>query len=138
MVLAFALAAALAAPFPLPAVDGKALAVKPGQKSFRLPTRFERAKAFYEEQFKGEAQVTLRLEGSVGARRLVLATKRKGDDWKSAKVIEGELETVVEVVPVVRLAEESIEGRGKPLVEFVFGRSGEVQKSLESIDHLKK
>jgi hypothetical protein len=132
------LAAVLAAPFPLPAVDGKPLAVQDRQKTFRLPTRFEKVKAFYEAQFKGVAEVKLRFEGAPGARKLKLSTQRKGDGWTRATVTESQMETVVEVVPVLRLSEEKIEGRGKPLVEFVFGRSGEVQKSLDSIDHTTK
>ena len=40
----------IAAPFPLPAIDGKALAVTDGQKVFRLPMRFEKVKSFYAEQ----------------------------------------------------------------------------------------
>ena len=129
------LAAVLAAPFPLPAVDGKALALKEGQKTFRLPTRFDKVRAFYEEQFKGVAEVTVRLEGTPGACKLQLATRRKADGWTRATVRESEMETVIDVVPVLRLAEENIEGHGKPLVEFVFGRSAEVQKALDSIDH---
>jgi hypothetical protein len=136
--IALILAAVLAAPFPLPAVDGKPLAVKEGQRSFRLPTRFEKVKAFYREQFQGVAEVSVRLEGAPGARTLKLATRRKGDGWTRATVTESPMETVVEVVPVLRLADENIEGRGTPLVEFVFGRSAEVQKSLDSIDHSTK
>lgn len=131
-------AIALAAPFPLPAVDGKSLAVKEGQKTFRLPTRFEKVRAFYAAQFSAVPEVTSKLEGAPGARRLTLVSKRKGDGWTRATVTEAEMETVVEVVPVLRLADEQIEGQGKPLVEFVFGRSGEVDKSLESIDHLQR
>jgi hypothetical protein len=132
------LAAALAAPFPLPAVDGKPLSVKEGQKSFRLPTRFDKVKAFYQEQFKDPAEVTVRTEGGPGARKLKLVTHRKGDGWVRATVSEAEMETVIDVVPVIRLADEKIEGHGKPLVEFVFGRSAEVQKSLDSIDHAER
>ena len=132
------LAAALAAPFPLPAVDGKPVAVKDGQKSFRLPSRFDKVRAFYAEQFKGEAEVSAKVEGAPGARKLLLSTHRKGDGWVRATVSEAEMETVIDVVPVVRLDDEKIEGRGKPLVEFVFGRSAEVKKSLDSIDHTER
>ncbi len=132
--LPLVLAAVLSAPFPLPAVDGKALAIKEGQKTFRLPTRFDKVRAFYDQQFKGVAEVSARVEGSAGARKLKLFSKRKGDGWARATVTESEMETVIEVVPVLRLADEQIEARGKPLVEFVFGRSPEVQKSLQSIE----
>lgn len=129
--LALILATALAAPFPLPAIDGKALAVKEGQKTFRLPTRFEKVRAFYEKELKGP--VLYDLAGWPGQRKLTIHNRGKGDSWARAIITEGELETVIEVVPVLRLAEEQIEGQGKPLVEFVFGRSPEVQKSLDSL-----
>lgn len=35
-----------AGPFPLPSIDGKALAVTDKQTTFRLPMRFEKARAF--------------------------------------------------------------------------------------------
>jgi hypothetical protein len=47
MVPALLAIALTAAPFPLPAVDGKPLAVTEGQKSFRLPMRFEKVRASY-------------------------------------------------------------------------------------------
>ena len=123
-----------AAPFPLPAVDGKPLAVADGQKTFRLPMRFERVRAFYQEQFKDEKGVTLRVTGTPGARALELRTRRSCDAWSSASVKEGELETVVELKPVVQLGPENISGRGPP-VQFILTRSPEVKKSVEAIDH---
>jgi hypothetical protein len=136
----FSLALALAvtvAPFPLPTIDHKPLAVSDGQKVFRLPMRFEKVKAFYEERFGGgkEPGVTLTASGAPGERLLKLASKRAGDTWTRALVKEGEGETVVEVTPVIRMAGDTIEGNGKPLVEFIFGRSPQVKSSLESIDH---
>lgn len=136
--LALLAALLLQAPFPLPAVDGKPLAVSPGQRSFRLPMRFERVRAFYDTELAGQPDVTVRLEGTPGRRRLVLTSKRKGDSWTRAVAKEGELETVVDVVPVLRLEEEQVQGSAKPLVEFVLGRSPEVQKALQSIDHTGK
>lgn len=136
--LALLAALVLQAPFPLPAVDGKPLAVSPGQRSFRLPLRFERVRAFYDAELAGQPDVTVRLEGTPGRRRLVLTSKRKGDSWTRAVAKEGELETVVDVVPVLRLEEEQVQGSAKPLVEFVLGRSPEVQKALQSIDHTGK
>lgn len=128
-------ALAVAASFPLPSLDGKALATVPDQKVFRLPSRFERIRDFYTQEFKGQADVTLKAEGTAGQRALVITSRRKGDTWKKATVKEGALETVVEVVPVIRLADETIDGSGKPLVELILMRSPEVQKALETIDH---
>ena len=123
-----------AAPFPLPAVDGKPLAVTEGQKAFRLPMRFEKVKAFYEERFKDLKGVTVRSSGTAGARSLALETSRTSDAWKSATVKEGELETVVELKPVLQMTGEQIDGKGPP-VEFILTRSPEVQRSIDSIDH---
>jgi hypothetical protein len=129
------LALALAAtPFPLPAIDGKPLAITEGQKSFRLPMRFEKVKAFYEEQFKDQKGVTVRVSGTTGTRLLALESSRATDNWKSAKVKEGELETVVELKEVMRLAGDVIEGKAPP-VQFILTRSAEVEKSLQTIDH---
>jgi len=134
--LALALAVTVA-PFPLPTIDQKPLAVTDAQKVFRLPMRFEKVKAFYEERFGGgkEPGVTLTASGAAGERLLKLVSKRQGDTWTRAQVKEGEGETVVEVTPVIRMAGDTIEGNGKPLVEFIFGRSPQVKSSLESIDH---
>ena len=129
--LALALAAA---PFPLPAIDGKPLAVTEGQKSFRLPMRFERVRAFYEERFKDQAGVTVRVSGTAGGRSLALATTRTTDAWTSATVKEGETETVVDLKAVMQMKGDTIAGKGPP-VEFIITRSTEVQKSLGTIDH---
>ncbi len=123
-----------AAPFPLPAIDGKPLAVTVGQTSFRLPMRFERVRAFYEEHFKDTPEVTVRFSGTPGSRQLLLASARAADGWKSARVKEGQTETVVELKAVLQMAGETIAGKGPP-VEFILTRSVEVQQSLKSIDH---
>lgn len=123
-----------AAPFPLPAVDGKPLAVTDGQKSFRLPMRFDKVRAFYEERFKGAPGVTVRITGTPGSRALALVTKRTTDAWTQATVKEGDFETVVELKQVMVMGGEDIAGKGPP-VEFIFTRSPEVQKSLQTIDH---
>src|SRR3954469_17117224 len=110
------LAVTLAAdPFPLPTIGGKAPAVTSGQKIFRLPMRFERAKAFYEEQFKEVAAVTLRPGGTAGARTLALSTSTPGSEWKSATIREGEVETVVEVKWVLVLGVENVSGKAPPV-----------------------
>ena len=124
-----------ATPFPLPVVGGKPLAVVEGQKTFRLPMRFEKVKAFYEEQFKDAKGVTVRVTGTAGSRELALSTSRMSDDWKSAQVKEGELETVVELKPVIRIpGGDPIEGKAPP-VQFILTRSLEVDRSLQTIDH---
>lgn len=123
-----------AAPFPLPGVDGKPLAVTEGQKTFRLPTRFDRVKAFYEERFKGVDGVTVRVSGTTGSRLLSLATSRTADAWKSATVREGETETVVELRAVMVMGPVDVAGKGPP-VEFILTRSADVKGAIDSIDH---
>lgn len=132
------LALTLAAPFPLPAIDGKPLAVAKDQKVFRVPLGFERVKAFYTEQLGKQAEVTLRESSASGTKTLTISTTSKGESWKRAVIRQGESETVIEITPVLRLEEEQISGNGKPLVEFVFGRSPEVDKAVKSIDHTEQ
>lgn len=137
LVLPLALALTLAAPFPLPSIDNKPVSVSDKQKSFRLPMRFEKVRAFYEERFGPgkDAEVKLKVSGAPGQRVLAIENTRKIDSWKRAVVKEGEVETTVDVTPVMRLAEEKIDGTGKPLVEFVIGRSGDVDRAVQGIDH---
>lgn len=132
--IGLALSLVLAASFPLPAIDGKPLAVSEGQKVFRLPMRFEKVKKFYAEQLGKLPEVSLAESSSGGKRVLTLTTRAKTESWVKAIVREGEVDTVVEVTPVLRLEEEQISGNGRPLVEFVFGRSADVKKALETID----
>lgn len=132
--LVVALTLLVAAPFPLPSVDQKAVVAAPEQKVFRLPSRFEKVRDFYLAQFKDQAEVTVKPQTIAGKRSLVLTSKRAGDSWRRAVVTEGSMETVVEVTPVLRLESERVSGNGKPLVEMVLPRSPEVQKALESID----
>jgi hypothetical protein len=137
MLLALATAVVLSASFPLPSVDGKPLAVTGAQKTFRYPLRFEKVRAFYEERYgRGQvATVKWAITGVPGERVLTLTNADKKDTWRKAIIREGDGETVIDVTPVLRLAEETIEGNGKPLVEFVFGRSAEVDKAVQGIDH---
>ena len=120
--------------FPLPTIDGKPLAVTEGQKVFRLPMRYEKVKAFYEERFAADAKHPLKPSGD----SFTLTSKDLGDRWKKAVVKKGELETVVELTPVLSMTEESVDGRGKPLVEFVIGRNKNVEAAIDSIDHLER
>jgi hypothetical protein len=117
------LALTLAAPFPLPAIDGKPLAVVKDQKVFRVPLGFERVKAFYTEQLGKQAEVTLRESSASGTKTLTISTTSKGESWKRAVIRQGESETVIEITPVLRLEEEQISGNGKPLVEGRQGRA---------------
>jgi hypothetical protein len=124
-----------AGPFPLPTVDGKQIAVTEKQKTFRFPMRFEKLRAFYDEQFGKEKDVTMRVTGTSGQRVLALSTKRRGDRWTKATVKEGEVETIVDVTPVVEVPVTDVQGTGQPLVQFVFERSKEVDKAVQGIDH---
>ncbi|MFT3841822.1 MAG: hypothetical protein QM723_32830 [Myxococcaceae bacterium] len=133
--LGLVLAASLASSFPLPSVDGKPLAVTEQQKSFRLPMRFEKVRAFYEEQFKGDAQVSVRVEGVAGERKLAIVNKSHKDSWTKASVSEKATETVVDVTPVMIVDVIDVQGQAGPLVVFVLNRSPEVKKALDSIDH---
>ncbi|MEW5739302.1 MAG: hypothetical protein AB1938_10275 [Myxococcota bacterium] len=137
MVPSLALALWLAAPFPLPSVDGKPLAVTEAQKTFRYPLRFEKIRAFYEERFgKGQVPtVKWQVSGVPGERVLTLINTDKKDTWKKAIVREKDGETIIDVTPVLRLGEEEIVGNGRPLVEFVFGRSPDVDRAVQGIDH---
>lgn len=132
---AIVLSVMLAASFPLPAIDGKPLAVQREQTTFRLPMGFERVKKFYAEQFAGNESVQLRESRVEGRRVLTLAVKSKGESWQRAVVRDNETETVIVVTPVMRFDEQQISGNATPLVQFVFGRSPEIQKAVESIDH---
>lgn len=127
----------LAAPFPLPAIDGKAPAVTEKQKTFRLPMRFEKVKAFYAEQLKA-ADVTQREAVVEGRRVLTITTKATTESWTKAVIREGEVDTSVDVTPVMRLSEESISGNARPLVQFVFGRSPDVDQAVKAIDHTEQ
>lgn len=133
--LSLLVAAVLCSSFPLPSVDGKAPAVAEGQTTFRIPMRFEKAKAFYVAQLGGQQRVTLREKSDGNRRVIVLTTTQEGATWAKAIVREGEVDTTIEVTPVIRLADEQIEGQAKPLVQFLFGRSPEVEKALNTIDH---
>jgi hypothetical protein len=134
--IALLLSLTLAAPFPLPTVDGKAPAVMKDQKVFKLPVGFARVKAFYSDQLGKTEGVKIVETQKDGRRLLTITTASKSESWTRAVVHEGEVETVIEVTPVMRFKDEEITGNGKPLVEFVFGRSPEVDKAVNSIDHL--
>jgi hypothetical protein len=123
-------------PFPLPAIDGKAVAVTSQQKHFRLPIRFDRVRAFYETHFSGEEGVGIaqRISGPAGQRVLTLISKRPGEWWAKALVREKNFETLVEVVPILRADATSIEGNAKPLVQFIIGRSPEVKRAIDSLE----
>lgn len=125
----------LASSFPLPTLDGKPLAVTEHQTSFRLPQRFDKVRTFYVEQFKTRPAVSFRVTGTPGQRVLTLTNHDKADTWRTATLRERETETVVDVVPVLRMEQTAIEGNGRPLVEFIIGRSPDVEKAVQGIDH---
>ncbi len=136
--ISLVLSLTLSASFPLPAIDGKPLAVSEGQKVFRLPMRFEKVKKFYAEQLGATPEVTVVEKSVAGKRVLTLTTKAKGESWTKAIVREAEVETVVEVTAVIRLADVNISGSGRPLVEFIIGRSADVEKAVKTIDHAEQ
>src|SRR5690242_20358256 len=115
-------------PFPLPLVGGKPVAASPGQKSFRLPLGYARVMAFYREQFRGVAGVTLAERAPGGTldgapRELTIRSLRKTDAWASAVVREAEGGSIVDVTPVLRADAQDVKGAARPLVQFVIGRS---------------
>src|SRR5436190_20032115 len=117
-------------PFPLPLVGGKPISVAPGQKTFRLPLGYARVTAFYRDQRRGAAGVTLAERTPAGApRELTIRSLRKTDAWASAVVREGEGETTVEVTPILRADAQAVKGTASPLVQFVIGRSDEARKA---------
>lgn len=133
MLTLLATALLTAGPFPLPSIDGKPLATTPEQKRFRLPMRFEKVRAFYESQFTAQEEGLTRSLKTVPVRTLTFTSKRAGDTWTRATITEGETETVVVVTPVLRLDDQLVEGNGKPLVQFVIGRSGDVDRAVQAI-----
>ncbi|MBL8955285.1 MAG: hypothetical protein JNK82_31215, partial [Myxococcaceae bacterium] len=95
--------------------------------------------AFYDEQLGREKDVTVKSGGTAGARTLTITSRRKGDLWTKAVVKEGELETVVDVTRVLVGDAVDVSGTGTPLVQFVLGRSREVEKAVEQAnDPLKR
>jgi hypothetical protein len=126
-------------PFPLPLIGGKPIAITPGQKSFHLPLGYARVAAFYREQFRGVAGVTLAERSPDGApRELVVRSLRKTDTWAKAVVHEAEGGTTVDVTPVLRADVQDVKGAARPLVQLVIGRSEEARKAAEAIDHLER
>jgi hypothetical protein len=135
LLLAFSAVAQSPAPFPLPSPDGKALAATAGQHTFRVPYRFARVEQFYRERFTRESKVTLTPSLADGRHLLTLKSSRSGDAWAKAVIKEGEVDTTVEVTPVLRAGEERVEGNGRPLVELVLTRSKDFDQMVNSIDH---
>ncbi len=129
----FAVLSADPTPFPLPAVDGKPLAVTADQTRFQVPLRFERLRDFYAKQFSTASEVTRTTSEGQGGRVLTLVSHRTHDGWKKAVIRENAFGTEVELVPVIRLSEQAVTGNAKPLVEFVIGRSADVDRAVDHI-----
>lgn len=121
--------------FPLPAVDGKPLAISDGQRSFVLPIRFERAHLFYKQLLGQEKGVTTKVAGSPGARTLTLVSRRSGDSWSRAVVHEQEMTTRVEVSFVIKVDPEKVVGNASPQVTFVIGRDPAAARAAAEIEH---
>ncbi len=132
MLLVLALAAE---PLPLPSVDGKPLAVAPGQTAFLVPLRFEKVRAFYATEVNGP-KVSASVKRENGAWVMTLMSKRSKDAWKKAVIRETRRGTEVVVTPVLRIEEQQVEGTGKPAVELILGRSRDVDRAVEKIGDL--
>lgn len=125
-------------PLPLPSLDRKPLAAgAEGQKSFRVPMRFAAVEKFYREQLGKMDGITLKRSEAGGKKLLTLTSKRKDDTWAKATVKEGEVDTLVEVIPIARFDAAKVEGRGRPLVEIMISRSEEAAKDAAGIDHME-
>ena len=123
-------------PLPLPLVGDKALAVTPGQRSVRAPLRFAKVEAFYRSEFRETAGVELRSSLRGGRRVLTVLSLRTGDAWAKAVVHEGDVDTLIEVTPVLRMDAQQVDGHAMPVVLFI-ARSREVERALDSIEHLE-
>lgn len=127
--------ALLLSAFPIPTIDGKPPASAPEQTTWSIPMRFEKAKKFYVDEFKANADVKVAERVREGRRELVITTKSPKETWTRGVVTEREVDVSIEVTRVMRLNDEEVTGTARPLVEFVFTRSPEVDKAVKSIDH---
>ncbi|MCA2980780.1 MAG: hypothetical protein INH37_21135 [Myxococcaceae bacterium] len=59
-------------------------------------------------------------------------SSRASDTWRKAVVRERPAGTDVEVTPLIRVEETAVEGNGRPLVQFVLGRSAEVDRAVDA------
>ncbi len=125
----------LLAAFPIPSIDGKPVSASAEQTQWTLPMRFEKAKKFYVERFTGDANTRLEERTVDGRRQLVITTRTKTETWTKAVITEREVDLRIDVTRVMRLGDEAISGTARPLVEFVFTRSPDVKKAIDSIDH---
>ena len=97
MTLTLVLCVTLAAPFPLPTVDGKPPAVAKDQKIFKLPVGFARVKSFYAEQLGKTEGVKIVETLKDGHKLLTITTASKNESWTRALVREGDVETTIEI-----------------------------------------
>jgi alpha-D-ribose 1-methylphosphonate 5-triphosphate synthase subunit PhnH len=124
-------------PFPLPTIDGKQISVMPGQRRFRLPMRFATARAFFDAQLL-KTKAKRQTLSVAGRSKIEFTCTEPSPVWLKATLTEGDVDTLLEIVPVLRTEAMVVEGTGKPLVQFVLGRSSEVEKSLEQTDPLER
>jgi hypothetical protein len=122
-------------PFPLPTVNGKPVARVEGQRKFRVPIRFEAARAFYQSNLKTAKQ---RLVLLAGRRKLELTCTEPSPQWTRAVISEGDIDTVIEVTPVIQLDVLPVGAQGRPSVDLILPRSPEVEKSLKETDPLER
>ena len=100
-------------PFPL-------LQDKPGQShdlkatTFRVPHELGYLEKFYREQFKGEAQVTFLKKETDKGTELTITSKRPGEGWVKAVLLDEGVTTRITVFPLVVMSAESVNGKERP------------------------
>ncbi len=123
------------AAFPVPAEKGMRLDAKATQ--FRVPFGMARVERFYRDQFRNRKGVTFVKTDEGERSSLTIRNERKGDDWAKAVVTTDGTRCTIAVTPITRFGPEDVRGKAPP-VQFVFARSGHVQKQIESIDHAQR
>lgn len=128
-----------ARPFPLPAPEGKPIPVAANQRVFRVPMRFAKVEKFYRDQLGADRRITFTADRREEPRTLTVVSRRDTDTWSKAVIREGVVDTTIEVTPIVRFATpEVIDGRMKPLVQFVMPRNPAAVEAANSIDHMQQ
>ncbi len=128
-----ALLVSLLAGFPIPSESGTPCSWDKG--CVRLARTFEAVSTYYRQRFKAGREVAFTTEGAAPNRVLVVRNLNKADVWSKATVREDGGATLVVVTQhIVATGEEVSAKPPRPLMEFVFARSAEVKKALDSIE----